>query len=313
MPLSPPMNITVLFDWLNEPEIPWGGQRGWSPSGEVSEDFNKSCWDQTPQSWELYRETWEPSAVSVSHPGLLGCTGLFLRTLRLGLAPSGERMRTEGETHDLLHTHFPWSGAVEEVLSTFSRTTRLDWQVAKRVVTYRWVVWTIESFGPYKSPGMDGIFPALQEGHNTLRRHLHLMGLTDSPLCSKCGVEEETSAHVLCRCEALASVRHAHLGSFFLEPEDIKSQNLGASGALVRRPGYHERGMGNKGPVSLRPRCIGAERPQTRQPIHHTSWHIVERIPNYAKLRISTYITMKSLQSTNLILHISDSNSKFCE
>jgi hypothetical protein len=52
------------------------------------------------------------------------------------------------------------------------------------------------------------------------------MGLSDSPLCKKCGAEDETSAHILCRCEALASIRHVHLGSFFLE--DIKGQNLGA-------------------------------------------------------------------------------------
>jgi hypothetical protein len=63
---------------------------------------------------------------------------------------------------------------------------------------------------------------------NTLLRHLHLLGLTDSPLCRKCGAEEDTSAYILCRCEALASIRHAYLGSSFLEPEDIKSQNLGA-------------------------------------------------------------------------------------
>jgi hypothetical protein len=31
-------------------------------------------------------------------------------------------------------------------------------------------------------------------GHNTLRRHLYLLGLLDSPLCRKCGVMEETSA-----------------------------------------------------------------------------------------------------------------------
>jgi hypothetical protein len=65
-------------------------------------------------------------------------------------------------------------------------------------------------------------------GHNTLRRHLHLMRLTDSPLCSKCGAEDETSARILCRCEALASLRHAYLCSFYLEPEDIKSLSLGA-------------------------------------------------------------------------------------
>jgi len=41
-------------------------------------------------------------------------------------------------------------------------------------------------------------------------------------------VREETSAHILCECETLASLRHAYLGSFFLEPEDIKDFRLGA-------------------------------------------------------------------------------------
>jgi len=75
-----------------------------------------------------------------------------------------------------------------------------------------------------QSRAVTGLFT----GHNTLRRHLHLMGLSDSPLCRKCGAEDETSAHILCECEALASLRHVYLGSFFLEPEDIKSISLGA-------------------------------------------------------------------------------------
>jgi hypothetical protein len=54
------------------------------------------------------------------------------------------------------------------------------------------------------------------------------MGLTDSQLCRKCGAVDETYAHILCRCEALAFIRQAQLGSFFLEPEDVKSQTLGA-------------------------------------------------------------------------------------
>ena len=61
----------------------------------------------------------------------------------------------------------------------------------------------------------------LLTGLNTLRRHLHLLGLLDSPLCRKCGVKEETSAHIICECEVLASLRHVYLGSFFLVPEDI--------------------------------------------------------------------------------------------
>ena len=62
----------------------------------------------------------------------------------------------------------------------------------------------------------------LLTGHNTLRRHLHLMGLSDSPLCRRCGAEDETSAHIVCECETLSSLRYAYVGSFFLEPEDIK-------------------------------------------------------------------------------------------
>ena len=54
------------------------------------------------------------------------------------------------------------------------------------------------------------------------------MGLSDSPLYKRCGAEDETLAHILCECEAVASLRHLYMGSFFLEPEDIKSISLGA-------------------------------------------------------------------------------------
>ena len=63
-------------------------------------------------------------------------------------------------------------------------------------------------------------------GHNTLRRHLYLMVLTNSLLC-RCGAQEETSAHVLCECKALDALRHAYLGSFFLDPENVKILSLG--------------------------------------------------------------------------------------
>ena len=67
----------------------------------------------------------------------------------------------------------------------------------------------------------------LLTGHNTLRRHLYVMGLSNNPICRKCGIEEETSVRVLCACEALASLRHSYLGSFFLDPEDIMKLNIG--------------------------------------------------------------------------------------
>jgi hypothetical protein len=57
------------------------------------------------------------------------------------------------------------------------------------------------------------VVTGLLTGHNTLRRHLHLMRLLDSPLCRKCGVKEETSAHILCECEAWP-----HLGADIWDP-----------------------------------------------------------------------------------------------
>ena len=86
-------------------------------------------------------------------------------------------------------------------------------------------------------------------GHNTLRRHLHLLGLHDSPLCRKCGVRDETSAHILCECKALASLRHVYLGSFFLEPKDIRSLGLGAIWNYSKATGLLWFDMGHKGPV----------------------------------------------------------------
>jgi len=68
----------------------------------------------------------------------------------------------------------------------------------------------------------------LLTGHYTLRRHLYLMGLSDILLCRRRGAEDETSAHILCECEAWASLRYAYLGSFFMDTEDIKIISLGA-------------------------------------------------------------------------------------
>jgi hypothetical protein len=45
--------------------------------------------------------------------------------------------------------------------------------VAAKVVTYQRVGWAINSFAPYKSPGMDGVFSALlQKGQEILFPYL---------------------------------------------------------------------------------------------------------------------------------------------
>ena len=90
----------------------------------------------------------------------------------------------------------------------------------------------------------------LLTGRNTLRRRLYLMGLSDSPLCRRCGAEDVTLAHILKECKALASLRHANLGSFFLEPEDIKNLSPGAIWNFSKVTGFPLIDMGHRRPVN---------------------------------------------------------------
>ena len=93
---------------------------------------------------------------------------------RLGslVAPTGQRTQSEGETLVLLlATHFSDSAAVEGggVPADACCATRVDWRITARIIIYRRVQCAIDSFVPYESPGMEGIFPALlQEGGRSL-------------------------------------------------------------------------------------------------------------------------------------------------
>jgi hypothetical protein len=75
-------------------------------------------------------------------------------------------MQTKEETF-LANYSLPNSEVTEELAAlAATRCARChDWGVAARVFTYRRVEWAINSFAPYKNPGIDGIFPTLfQEG-----------------------------------------------------------------------------------------------------------------------------------------------------
>jgi hypothetical protein len=67
-------------------------------------------------------------------------------------------------------------------------------------------------------PPLSSLVTGRLTGSDTLRwRRLH-KGLTDSRLCRRCEAHDETSAHVLCRCEALTT-QTSRLGAF--KPRDI--------------------------------------------------------------------------------------------
>jgi len=63
------------------------------------------------------------------------------------------------------------------------------------------------------------------------------MEMRNNLTCRKCGTEDETTVHILCEWEALASLRHAHQGSFFLDPEEIANLSMGAIWTFGKRTG----------------------------------------------------------------------------
>ena len=67
----------------------------------------------------------------------------------------------------------------------------------------------------------------LLTGHNTLRRHLHIMGLTNSPLCRRCGADKKTSAHIFVRVPSLGFTQTYLSGLLFLGPRGYKESKSG--------------------------------------------------------------------------------------
>jgi ribonuclease HI len=56
-------------------------------------------------------------------------------------------------------------------------------------------------------------------GHCGMNKHLHTLGLVESPICRFCDEEDETPIHCLCYCERLVARRIRHFGEPFVEPE----------------------------------------------------------------------------------------------
>ena len=58
-------------------------------------------------------------------------------------------------------------------------------------------------------------------GHNTLNRHLWKMGVVESPVCSLCGQEDETTYHYLGACDRYCALRYQIFGGHQLTVEDL--------------------------------------------------------------------------------------------
>ncbi len=108
-------------------------------------------------SWRLFRE--ETKYLTATAKPTIGS---------LELLNGGYTQTNKDTLKFLMDTHFPGNmeikGENEEPPHTL-KPLRQDWYVASQVVTNQKLEWTINSFSKYKSPGSDGLFPALlQEG-----------------------------------------------------------------------------------------------------------------------------------------------------
>ena len=63
-------------------------------------------------------------------------------------------------------------------------------------------------------------------GHCHLNKHLHRLGISNNALCSKCKKVEETAAHILCKCEAVALSRYKYFGLASMSPKDFTDISL---------------------------------------------------------------------------------------
>ncbi|XP_043266527.1 uncharacterized protein [Venturia canescens] len=84
---------------------------------------------------------------------------------------------------------------------------------------------------------------ALLTGHIGLRSHLHTMGLAEHRECRLCGEEEESSAHILCRCPTLAIYRYKTWGRMFVEPGEVSNVKVTQMCYLAEKAGINAHGL----------------------------------------------------------------------
>lgn len=76
--------------------------------------------------------------------------------------------------------------------------------------------------------------------NNTLRRHLTLIGMAEDIRCRKCGLEEESSFHIFCKCDALAGIRQKVLSKAYQDAASIREVELEAMLHLCQSAAFYK-------------------------------------------------------------------------
>ncbi|KAG5683018.1 hypothetical protein PVAND_012328 [Polypedilum vanderplanki] len=148
---------------------------GMEPVRAARNIYRKECRKSQRESWQAFCESVEGvSPTARLHKILSKDRSNQVDTLRLS---SGEYVSEETEVlKHLLSTHFPECEVVSDERPTLSSrfACRESWNKSRRIASYSNIRRAIQSFHPYKSGGMDGIFPALlQHGVDVIVSPLH--------------------------------------------------------------------------------------------------------------------------------------------
>lgn len=136
-------------------------------------DYKKACCQKERLSWKNFCERTVTESQTVRlQKTLARDPGRRISALKL---PTGEFVTDEEDILlNLMNSHFPGCSVSNNVIRDTLCSSEQDWKVSKRIVSRDGIRWAIMSFKPYKSAGLDGIFPALlQFGINLLIRPLH--------------------------------------------------------------------------------------------------------------------------------------------
>ena len=66
-----------------------------------------------------------------------------------------------------------------------------------------------------------GLFIGMVTGHYYFNKHMHRLGISESPDCRACNNEEETVEHVLCHCPALSRIRWSIFGCCYFDLSEL--------------------------------------------------------------------------------------------
>jgi ribonuclease HI len=146
----------------------------WQTYTEALTEYNKGIREAKRRNFRAFCESIsEAPETARLYKAMAKDTAVTLRTLK---KPDGGFTENEEQTALLLlETHFPGSrvDCAMGHAGELGRPQARHWEKAAEIFTEQRIEWAMDTFQPYKSPGVDGIIPALlQRGKRDIIVHL---------------------------------------------------------------------------------------------------------------------------------------------